>query len=84
MWDQISSMQIGERSSSHRGICRYHLNQSTKLRHTLRIANHSRHSRTLTRSYTHSHGQQRQRDVHDLHLGSLHSKAVLRVDGCSK
>jgi hypothetical protein len=36
----------------------------------------------LTRSKAHGHGQQHQRDKRDLHLGSLHSKAVLRVDGC--
>jgi hypothetical protein len=58
------------------------LNESSELRNTLRIANHPRHGRTLTRSKAHSHSQQQQRDKRDLHLGSLHSKAVLRVDGC--
>src|SRR5205807_411018 len=37
---------------------------------------------TLASSNAHCHGQQHQRDERDLHLGSLHSKAVLRVDGC--
>jgi hypothetical protein len=77
-------MQVGKRSTKDSGVIRNHLNQSPELRHTLRIANHPGHGCTLARSNTHSHGQQHQRDKRDLHLGSLHSKAVLRVDGCSK
>ena len=81
---QIASVQVGKRSAKNGRVVRNHLNQSPELRHTLRIANHPGHSRTLTRSNAHSHGQQQQRDKRDLHLGSLHSKAVLRVDGCFK
>jgi hypothetical protein len=77
-------LQVGKRSAQNRRIVRNHLNHSAQLRHTLRIANHSGDSRALSRSNPHSHGQQHQRDKRDLHLGSLHSKAVLRVDGCSK
>jgi hypothetical protein len=75
-------MQVSKRSAKNGGVIRNHLNQSPQLRHTLRIANHTGHRRPLTRSKAHGHGQQHQRDKRDLHLGSLHSKAVLRVDGC--
>jgi hypothetical protein len=75
-------MHVSKGSPKNGGVIRNHLNQSPQLRHTLRIANHTGHRRPLTRSKAHGHGQQHQRDKRDLHLGSLHSKAVLRVDGC--
>ena len=81
---QIPTVQVGKRRAQHGRVLRNHLNQSPQLRHTLRIPNHSGNSRTLTHSNAHSRGQQQKRDKRDLHLGSLHSKAVLRVDGCSK
>ncbi len=81
---QIPSVQVGKRSAKNRGVLRNHLNQSPELRHTLRIPNHPGNSRALSRSKPHSHDQQHQRDKNDLHLGSLHSRTVLRVDGCSK
>src|SRR5260370_1285259 len=77
---QIASMQVGKRCAKNGGVIRNHLNQSPELRHTLRIPNHPRNSRTLTRSNAHSHGQQHQRDKRDLHLGSFHSNAVLHVE----
>jgi hypothetical protein len=78
-------VQIGKRGAKDRRTLRNHLNQSPKLRHTLRIPNHPGHSRTtLSRSNANRHGQQQQRDKRDLHLGSLHSKTVLRVDGSFK
>jgi hypothetical protein len=81
---QIPPVQVGKRRAQNRRIFRNHLNQSPQLRHTLPIPNHTGNSRALTRSNAHSHGQQQKRDKRDLHLGSLHSKAVLRVDGGSK
>ncbi len=85
MWYQIPSVQVRKCGAKNGRVVGNHLNQSPELRHTLRIAHHPGHSRTtLTRSNAHSHGQQHQRDKRDLHLGSLHSKAVLRVDGSFK
>jgi hypothetical protein len=81
---QIAPVQVGKRSAEDGRVICNHLNESPELRHTLRIANHPGHGRTLARSHAHSHGQQHQRDKRDLHLGSLHSKAVLRVDGSFK
>jgi len=81
---EIASVQVGKCCAQNGRIIRNHLNQCPKLCHTLRIANHPGYSRTLTHSNAHSRSQQHQRDKRDLHLGSLHSKAVLRVDGCSK
>jgi hypothetical protein len=81
---QIASVQVGKRCAENGRVIRNHLNQSPKLRHTLRIANYPGYSRTLTHSNPHSRSQQHQRDKRDLHLGSLHSKTVLRVEGCSK
>ena len=81
---QIPPVQVGKCGAKNGRVVGNHLNQCPELRHTLRIANHPGHSRTLTRSNAHSHGQQHQRDKRDLHLGSLHSKAVLRVDGSFK
>jgi hypothetical protein len=81
---QIPSVQVGKRSAQNGRVLRNHLNESPELRHTLRIANHPGYSRTLTHSNAHSRSQQHEQDKRDLHLGSLHSKAVLRVDGCSK
>src|SRR6266481_6523540 len=81
---QIASVQVGKRSAKNGRVVRNHLNQSPELRHTLRIPNYPGYSRTLSHSNAHTHGQQHEREKRDLHLGSLHSKAVLRVDGCSK
>src|SRR5260370_30462 len=49
--DKVTPMKVGERRSQNRGrICRYHLDQGTHLRHTLRITDHTRHSSILPRS----------------------------------
>ena len=84
MRNQIASMQVRKRGTQHCRIIRNHLDQSAQLRHTLRIADDTGHRRTLANSNASCHSQQQERDKRDLHLGSLHSKAVLRVDGCSK
>jgi hypothetical protein len=84
MSNEVPPMKISKRSSRHSGIRRYHLNQSTKLRHTLRIANHPGHRRTLTHSDAGGCHQQHQRHNRDLPLGSLHSKTVLRVEWLSE
>jgi len=81
MRDQIASVQVGKRCAKNGRVVRNHLNQSPELRHTLRIPNHPRYCRALTCSNAHSYRQQHQRRKRDLHLGSLHSQSVLRVDG---
>jgi hypothetical protein len=53
---QVASVQVGKCCAQNGRIIRNHLNQSTKLRHTLRIANHPGYSRTLAYSNAHSHG----------------------------
>jgi hypothetical protein len=77
-------MKIRKRSTHQCGIIRNHLHQSSQLRHTLRITHNAGHGRILTHSNPHCCSQQHERQQRDLHLGSLHSKAVLRVDSFSK
>jgi hypothetical protein len=85
MIDHIAPMKVRDRHPRRRRVAPDHLYQRSHLRRTVRTPNHTRDRSTgRPRGNAERCTRQHQRQKHELHLGSLHSNAVLRVDGCSK